>query len=70
MSSFIFLYNGTEIHIQGEKNEIMNKIIQKFCTKAKANINNLYFLSNGKIIDGQISEDKIQMNEKAKNILL
>jgi len=53
-----FDYKGNIIPIQIKLNEPIKEIYNKFCIKLSLNINSLYFLYNGKIID-----DKLPLNE-------
>ena len=43
-----FNYNQNKINIQGNMNEKFEEIIQKYINKTHLNINDIYFLSNGK----------------------
>ena len=45
-----FNYQQIKISIQSNLNDIFEEIIQKYVTKANLDINNIYFISNGKII--------------------
>ena len=64
MSSFTFLYHGNEIIIHCQPKENLGFIVQKFCQKINTDRENLNFLCNGKILDEQITEDKISTNSK------
>ena len=55
MSKSIFNYNGLEIIIQCNIQEKMKEIINRFILKAEANVNNLYFLYNGNIINEELT---------------
>ena len=52
-----FNYQQIKISIQSNLNDIFEEIIQKYVTKANLDINNIYFISNGKIIN---KEDKLE----------
>ena len=43
MSEVIFVYNENPISIQAQSNEILSTVIERFCTKANANKNNVFF---------------------------
>ena len=60
-----FNYQQIKISIQGNLKDIFEEIIQKYVTKANLDINNIYFISNGKIIN---NEDKLEnlMSESDK----
>ena len=64
MSSFIFIYQGNEVTIQCQPKENLSIIVKRFCVKINVNRENLNFLCSGKILDEQITEDKIPMNSK------
>ena len=54
------IYEHDKIQIQANENDSFNKIIQKFSTKTKIDLNNKIFEYNGKIINN---------NEIIKNIM-
>ena len=60
-----FNYEQNKIIIQGDMNNIFEEIIQKYINKTNLDINNIYFISNGKIIN---KKDKIEniMSESDK----
>ena len=60
-----FNYNQNKINIQGNMNDKFEKIIQKYINKTNLDINNIYFISNWKIIN---KEDKLEnlMSESDK----
>ena len=66
MSIVNFLYKGTETTIQCQENEKMKEICNKFGNKEKINVNNLYFMYNGNIIDLELKYKEI-INEIDKN---
>ena len=70
MSTFIFIYLGSEITIPCKQKEDIKQIIHRFCIKVGANKENLNFLCNGKILDENITEDKIPMNENGTKIII
>ena len=69
MSSFYFLFNGREILIPCEKNEKLSNIIKRFVIKVQSKRENLNFLCNGKILDEQLTEDKISFNQSNKRFI-
>ena len=60
MVEIIFSYNQVQTLIQANLNDSFNSIIQKYVNKTQLDINNIYFISDGKIISN---------NEKVKNIM-
>ena len=70
MSTFIFLYQGSEIVIPCKQKEDISQIVQRFCIKVGANKENLNFLCNGKILDENITEDKIPINQNGTKIII
>ena len=70
MSTFIFIYQGREIVIPCKQKEDINQIVQRFCIKVGVNKENLNFLCNGKILDENITEDKISMNQNGTKIII
>ena len=60
MVELIFSYNQVKTIIQANLNDSFNSIIQKYVNKTKLDINNIYFVSDGK---------KISNNGKVKNIM-
>ena len=70
MSEVNFVYNGNSIDIQAQPNETINTFIDRFCTKANINKDKVYFLYDGKLLDENITIDKIQLNNENKRIIL
>ena len=62
MSTITFLFQGVEIEIQCSKKEKFETIIKRFCEKVKVNRNQVNFLSKGKILDEQMTEDQVPFN--------
>ena len=60
MIEIIFDYKQIKTTIQANLDDSFNKIIQKFINKTNLDLDNMYFLSNGKIIN---------QNEIIKNIM-
>ena len=68
MSIVSFSYKGSETIIQCQENEKMKDICNKFVNKAKQDINNLYFMYNGDIIDMELKyKDIINEVDKKRN---
>ena len=70
MSEVIFVYNGNSIGIQTQQNEILINVIDRFCIKANINKEKVYFLNDGKILNENITIDKIKLNNENKKIIL
>ena len=49
-----FNYKGQEVKIQCKKNENMNQIFKRYTSKINKDINNIYFIYNGNIINNNI----------------
>ena len=66
MAEIIFIYEGSQINIQCDKNEKMDEICNKLSTKINMNLNSLIFLYGG----SQLNLDK-KLNEitKENNII-
>ena len=58
MVELIFSYNHVETLIQANLNDSFNSIIQKYVNKTKLDINNIYFLSDGKKISNNGKVEK------------
>ena len=69
MSNFTFIFNGIEILIPYKQKEKLSSIFQRFCIKIGVQRENLNFLCNGKILDDQITEDKIPINQNGKRFI-
>ena len=64
-----FIFQQNSIIIQAFANNSFQEIVNKFIMKTQLDINNLYFLSNGKTIDmseilGDIMNESEKMNKK------
>jgi len=70
MSTFIFIYNGSEIEIPCEKNERLSEIIRRFCLKVGVTKENMNFLYNGIILNEQTTENKILMNQNDQKYII
>ena len=55
MAKVEFMYEGQKIDVYCNENDKFSKVIQKFCSKAKKNMNDLCFLYNGKIVDTNLT---------------
>ena len=51
MVEVIFIFNQIKTVIQANLNDSFGKITNQFITKTNLDLNNLYFLSNGKNIN-------------------
>ena len=71
MSEVIFIYNGNSISIQAQSNEILNKVIDRFCLKANVNRQKVCFLYNGEKLKENLTVDKIKVNnlKRSKDII-
>ena len=74
MSKIIFNYQGTEIIIQCSIDKIMKDIFQEFSLKAEIDVNKIYFIYNGNIINEEIYFNQLinkeDRNRKIMNILV
>ena len=70
MSLVKFIYKGSEIIIQCQEIDKMKDIINKFVIKVEKDINNLYFMYNGNIINIELKyKDIINETDKKNNIM-
>ena len=68
MSIVNFLYKGVETTVQCQENEKMKEICNKFGIKVEQDINNLYFMYNGDIVDMELKyKDIINEVDKKRN---
>ena len=66
-----FNYKGQEVKMQHKKNENMNEIFKRYTNKINKNINNIYFINNGKVLDkDNIKLEKINYKDNIINILV
>ena len=66
-----FNYKGQEVKIQCKKNENMNDIFKRYTNKINKNINDIYFINNGNIIDkNNIKLEEINNKDNIINILV
>ena len=80
MATAIFLFNGNQIKVQCSKEDKMKDICLKFVSKINMNINNIYFIYGGNIINLELkykeinkidnNEMKILVYEKEKEGLI
>ena len=70
MSEVIFVYDGNQISVQAQSNEILSIVIDRFCLKANANRNKIYFLNNGELLNENKKVDEIKLNDENKRIIL
>ena len=70
MAELIFIYNQNPMKIQSNENELMKDVIERFCSKIGAKSSDLYFLSNGKLIDPKNKvADEFKSDIKSKNMI-
>ena len=62
MSKVIFNYKGNNTIVLCQENEKMIEICKRFENKTKIDINDLYFLYNGKIINIELKLNEIINN--------
>ena len=65
-----FNYKGQEIKIQCKRNENINDILKRYTNKINKDINNIYFMNNGDIINkDSIKLEEINNKDNIINIL-
>ena len=70
MAELIFIYNQNPMKIQSNENELMKDVIERFCSKIDSKSSDLYFLSNGKLIDPKNKvADEFKSDIKSKNMI-
>ena len=63
-----FNYNGNLINVQGNINELMNNIIDRFIIKSSLDKNSIYFLYAGTVIKGEsLLSDIITRDDRERN---
>ena len=55
MSEINFMYQSTETIIQSKNDDLMKDICQKFANKISININDIYFIYNGNIVNENLT---------------
>ena len=70
MSNVIFIYNGISIKIPCSKEDKMKDICLKFASKVDININNIYCLYGGNIINLELKYKEIVMDNNEMKILV
>ena len=55
MAKVEFLYNGDKIYLHCDENDILEKIIHKFCQKIELKSDDMVFLYGGKFIDKNLT---------------
>ena len=66
-----FNYKGQEVKMQCKNNENMNDIFKRYSNKINKNINDIYFINNGNIIDKDNRKlDEINNKDNIINILV
>ena len=62
-----FYYKQNKINIQSSMNDIFEEIIQKYINKTNLDINNIYFISNGTIINKKDKLEKIMSDSDKRD---
>ena len=63
-----FFYNQIKTVIEGGREEYMKDIFQKYSLETKKEINNLYFIYNGNLIDEKLFlKYQLQLYQKNHN---
>ena len=71
MAKVEFMYEGQKIDVYCNEKDKFSKVIQKFCSKAQKNMNDLCFLYNGKIVDTNLTFFNLANSfERKKNNIL
>ena len=67
-----FIYNQNKINIQSNMNNILEEIIQKYINKTNLDINNIYFISNGNIVNKKDKLENImsELDKRNKRIII
>ena len=69
MSKVVFIFEGSRIEIQCSEEDKMKDICLKLANKIDKNINNIYFLYNGNIINLELKYKEIKKSNNEVNIL-
>ena len=67
MEEIIFIYNGNKSNIYCKKEDIIKDICNQYCTNNNLNINSIYFLYEGNIINKEL---KIKDINKSQNNMI
>ena len=70
MSQITFIYKGSEIPIQCQREEKMKDILEKLSNKINVPKNDIYGLYNGRLLEEELKENEIFKNENDKKIVL
>ena len=65
-----FYFSGELIKIQCKRNEYMKDIFSSYCIKASKNINDIYFLYNGQLINQELKLEQYNKTDNEINILV
>ena len=66
-----FTYQGQSTFIQGNTQDMLNETFQKFANKVQIDINTVYFLYSGNIIDGNSTiAQKINSTDKERKMMV
>ena len=70
MSSVIFLFQGNETKVQCQRTDKFKDISQRFTTKVQININKIYYIYDGNVINEELNFEQIANEEdKKRNII-
>ena len=67
MDEVEFNYQQNKINIQSNMNDIFEEIVQKYIIKSNLDINNIYFISNGKVINKKDKLENIMSESDKRN---
>ena len=65
-----FTYDGNTIKIQGKRNEYLENIFKRYSSKIRKDINDLFFLCEGKKLNGESKLENINNKDNEINILV
>jgi len=65
-----FIFKGQEIKIQCKGNENMNDILKRYANKINNDINDIYFIHNGNVINNNLKLNEIRNKENEMSILV
>ena len=70
MVEVIFSYKGNPSSIQCNDSDLMKDIIEKYISKAQLDINKIYFLYGGTIVNNELSVKELTKETKEKKIII
>ena len=65
-----FTYDGNTVKIQGKRNEYLENIFKRYSSKIRKDINDLFFLCEGKKLNGESKLENINNKDNEINILV